>query len=167
MNIVAYINVPYPKIYNVNNTGSLLFAWCLRYVHWLFDIQARSSILVSKTSCSSRNLIRIYVSDIWMPNMETVQPEALTAMCAHFLCVHPFPPQLEQQVLKKIWCSSHRSSSSRESMPLPRPTYEHKQIRLHLRPRKITSGYGQKWWSPFSTLTGRSSVWLRSAKGKG
>ena len=40
---------------------------------------------------------------------------------------------------------------------LPRPAYKHKQIGLLVRPRKITSGYGRKWQSPFSTLTSRYS----------
>ena len=37
---------------------------------------------------------------------------------------------------------------------LSRPAYKRKHIRLHLCSREITSGHGQKWWSPSSTLTG-------------
>ena len=42
-------------------------------------------------------------------------------------------------------------------MVLQRPANKRKQIGLLVCPRKITSGYGRKRRSPFSTLTGRYS----------
>ena len=55
------------------------------------------------------------------------------------------------------WTANYTKRVSSEPRKLLQPAYKNKQIGLLVRSRKITSGYGRKWQSPFSTLNGRYS----------
>ena len=73
------------------------------------------------------------------------------------MCLRNFAFDVRKVHLSGFRLSEFAESNEELSESVPRPACERKQIGLHLRSREITSGRGRKWWSPFSTLTGRYS----------
>ena len=86
-----------------------------------------------------------HCNDGWLVGFMASQPLLIIQRQIHFYTSSQF-------LFKQLGLALARNLNV--STVLSRLAYERKQIGLHLRPRKITSGYGRKWWSPFLTLTG-------------